>query len=82
MHLPALQTFNVILDDFKPMKIFWLAILRNLPISHGFTPNLAFFGRVCTVSLDVILILSRKVLFRRSQWLCMAINQFEEFSNL
>ena len=55
------------------MKIFLLAILRHLPVFCGFTRNLAFFGRVCMVSLDVILILSRKVLFRR--WRdCVEIN--------
>ena len=47
------------------MKIFFLAILWNLPVLGGFTRNLAFFGHICMVSLDVILILSsRKVLFR------------------
>ena len=37
----------------------------TLPIFGRFTRILVFFGHVCTVILDVILILSRKVLFRR-----------------
>ena len=49
------------------------AILRNFPVFCGFTGNLAFFGHVCMVSLDVILILSRKVLFRHSVLYCLCV---------
>ena len=47
------------------MKIFLLAKLRHLPVFRGFTQILVFFGHVCMVILDVILMLSHKVLFRQ-----------------
>ena len=49
-------------------KFSLLAKLRNLPVFCRFTQILVFFGHVCMVILDVILILSLKVLFDVSAW--------------